>query len=74
MVGFPGLFRGVEIAENFQFISGGVASDIYGIAVTASLVQNTSFVARLYAGTKNVTLFNSVIRITGRLMVFGLGV
>ena len=65
---------GGVLAENFQFISGGIASDIYGIAVTASLAQNTSFVARLYAGTKNVTVFNSVIRITGRLMVFGLGV
>ena len=64
---------GSVISDTFQFVNNAQATDIFGIALTASLSGSNSFVARLYAGTKNVTTNGGVIRITGTIMAFGLG-
>ena len=66
---------GGVIASSFQYVNASQAPDLFGIAVTTNLSANTTFVARLYAGTSNVTLHptSNVIRISGTIMVFGLG-
>ena len=64
---------GTVIADSFQYVNNAQATDIFGIALTQSLTGGNNFVARLYAGTKNVTTSGGVIRITGTVMAFGLG-
>ena len=64
---------GTVIADRFQYVNFAQATDIFSIALTQSLSGNSSFVARLYAGTKNVDTNGGVLRITGTIMVFGLG-
>jgi len=64
---------GTVIADSFQYVNFAQATDIFSIALTQSLSGNSSFVARLYAGTKNVDTNGGVLRITGTIMVFGLG-
>lgn len=66
---------GSVVASSFQYVNNAQATDLFGIAVTTNLSANTNFVARLYAGTSNVTLHptKNIIKITGTIMVFGLG-
>tara|TARA_R100001591_G_scaffold96019_2_gene101824 strand:- start:9917 stop:12907 length:2991 start_codon:yes stop_codon:yes gene_type:complete len=64
---------GTVLNDTFQYVNGDLAPDLFGLALTQSLSGNSSFVARLYAGTKNVDTSGGVLRITGTVMAFGLG-
>ena len=65
--------NGTVIADAFQYVNFSQATDIFGIALTQSLSGGNNFVARLYAGTKDVTTSGGIIRFTGTIMAFGLG-
>ena len=63
----------------YQYVSGASANDIFTLAHQITLATSTTFIAKMYAGTKNATiaadlgLSTSSLRISGVLMVFGLG-
>lgn len=64
---------GTVIADSYQYVNNAQAPDLFGISLSQSLSGSSSFVARLYAGTKNVNTNGGVLRITGTIMAFGLG-
>jgi hypothetical protein len=65
----------VSSGQGFQYVNNAMASDIFSIALNVTLSANTTFVAKLYGGLKNVNLHPTagVVSISGNIMVFGLG-
>lgn len=62
---------GTVLSETFQFTDFG--DDIMSIALNASCAANTTFTVRLYAGYTNADTNGGILRLSGNLMVFGLG-
>ena len=67
--------NGTVVADGFQYVNNAMASDIFSIALNTSLSSNTTFVAKLYGGLKNVNLHptSGTVALNGNVMVFGLG-
>ena len=65
----------VSSGQGFQYVDNAMASDIFSIALNVTLSANTTFVAKLYGGLKNVNLHPTagVVSLSGNIMVFGLG-
>ena len=65
----------VSSGQGFQYVNNAMASDIFSIALNVTLSANTTFVAKLYGGLKNVNLHPTagVVSLSGNIMVFGLG-
>ena len=65
----------VSSGQGFQYVNNAMASDIFSIALNVTLAANTTFVAKLYGGLKNVNLHPTagVVSLSGNIMVFGLG-
>ncbi len=67
--------NGTLVDNRFQYVNNAMASDIFSIALNVTLAANTTFVAKLYGGLKNVNLHSTAgnISLSGNIMVFGLG-
>jgi hypothetical protein len=67
--------NGTLVDSRFQYVNFAQAGDLFSIALNVTLAANTTFVAKLYGGLKNVNLHSTLGRISlsGNIMVFGLG-
>ena len=61
-------------SQAYQYVANAMASDIYSVPLNVTLSGNTTFVAKLYGGLKNVNLHptSNRVTLTGNIMVFGL--